>query len=158
MPTMNRPNSDRPSLARVTPTITAGAYSANDVIGGLLTFTLANTRGADGIVRSVRIADGDNVKAAVKLWLFAEQPITIADNAAFAPTDNDISKCVGVLAFAAADYTTAATGANAFAAKHEQGLDFTDTNGTLWGYLVADATPTYGTTTDLTITITTYLL
>ena len=155
---MNRPNSDRPSKATVTPTITAGAYSAGDVIGGLLTFFLANTRGADGIVRSVRIADRDDEKAAVKLWLFAEQPITIADNAAFAPTDNDISKCIGVLAFAAADYTTAATGWNAFVAKHEQGIDFTDTNGTLWGYLVADATPTYGTTTDLTITITTYLL
>ena len=156
MTTMNRPNSDRPSKSTVTPTITAGAYSAGDVVGGLLTFTLANTRGADGIVRSVRIADGDNEKAACKLWLFAEQPITIADNAAFAPTDNDISKCVGVIAFAAADYTTAS--ANAFAAKHERGIDFTDTNGTLWGYLVADATPTYGTTTDLTITITTYLL
>ena len=156
MPTMNRPNSDRPSKATVTPTITAGAYSAKDVIGGLLTFVFANTRGADGIVRSVRIADRDDEKAAVKLWLFAEQPITIADNAAFAPTDNDISKCIGVLAFAAADYTTAS--GNAFVAKHEQGLDFTDTNGTIWGYLVADATPTYGTTTDLTITITTYLL
>lgn len=153
---MNRPNADKPAKATVTPTITAGAYSANDVIGGLLTFTLANTRGADGMVRSVRIADRDNEKAAVKLWLFDDLPQVIADNAAFAPPDSDIAKCIGIIAIAAADYTTST--ANALGAKHDQGIDFTDTNGTLYGYLVADATPTYSGTTDLTITITAYLL
>jgi hypothetical protein len=153
---MNRPNADKPAVATVTPTISAGAYSANDVVGGLLTFTFANSRGANGMVRSIRIADRDNEKAACKLWLYKEPPTTIADNAAFAPPDSDIDKVIGVVAIAAADYTTST--ANAFAGKHEQGIDFLGTNGAIYGYLVCDATPTYSATNDLTISITAYLL
>lgn len=44
----------------LTPVITAGAYSANDVAGGLLVFTLPDAFPVSGIIRSIRVVDDDN--------------------------------------------------------------------------------------------------
>src|SRR5574343_384011 len=95
----------------VVPVITAGAYSANDVVGGLLTFQLApeapaGVNPASGFVRVVTISDDDNEKAALELHLFREAPTVIADNAAFAPTFADLKKRVGSVVIAAGDYVT----------------------------------------------------
>ena len=140
-------NANRTFNASVALTITAGAYSANDVVGGLLSFAVADTNGASGIIRGLRLTDGDNEKAACKLWLFSSAPSTIADNAAFAPSVADLQKCLGYLTIAAADYTT--VNSNALAVVDELSFDFSTANGTVYGYLVCDATPTYTATTDL---------
>ena len=151
-------NSGRTVRVTVTPTITAGAYSASDVVGGLLTFTLADTHGAAGVVRAVRIVDGDNEKAACKLYLFDSVPSTLADNAAFDFTDDaaNLAKCAGRVSIAAADYVT--VGADAAAWKEDLAVEFDTPTGVLYGYLVCDATPSYGATSDLSITLTAYLL
>lgn len=154
--TLTRSTSDIPLKRTVYPTITAGAYSAGDVVGGLLTFPIASDRGASGMVRSVRIADNDNEKAACTLWLFERTPTTFADNAAFAPTYTDLKYCAAVLSIGASDYTTAGT--RAMAALHDRGADFAIEQGNLYGYLVCTATPTYTTTSDLAITLTFYML
>ena len=106
-------------------------------------------------MRDVRIADDDNEKAACKLWLFERQPTTFADNAAFAPTMADLKYCAGVVAIAAADYTTGGT--NAWGGAHEIGIDFTIEKGTLYGYLVCDSTPTFSAATDLAFTVIAYV-
>lgn len=151
-------NVNKTVTVTVTPTITAGAYSANDVVGGLLTFTLADSNGASGIVRSARIVDGDNEKAACKLYLFSSAPQSLADNAAFDFTDDaaNLAKCVGRISFANADYVT--VGADAAVWAKSQDIDFDTETGVLYGYLVCDATPTYGNAADLSITLNVSLL
>lgn len=149
---------ERIAVATVQPTITAGAYSANDVVGGLLGFSLLNGyRQVAGFIRSVRISDDDNEKAALKLHLFESAPAAIADNAAFAPSFADLRKRFAVIAIAAADFTTINSNAQAIVSTNTS-LDFQAENATIYGYLVCDATPTYTAVTDLVITLTAYLL
>lgn len=151
---------DRVKYASVAPTITAGAYSAGDVVGGLLTFELrpapvAGVTPCSGFLRIVSVVDDDNEKAACKLHIFRDQPSSIADNAAFAPTVGDLQKRIGVVEIAAADYTTLNSNAQALVSGIE--MEFDSVNGNLYAYLVADATPTYTAVTDLTVAITCYL-
>ena len=145
----------------VVPVITAGAYSANDVVGGLLTFQLApeapaGVNPASGFVVVVTISDDDNEKAALELHLFREAPTAIADNAAFAPTFADLKKRIGSVAIAAGDYVT--INSNAQAVKSGIEMEFYAPNGVLYGYLVATGTPTYSATSDLAIALTAYLI
>lgn len=138
------------------PTITAGAYSANDVVGGLLEFAIP--RNGAGFIRGLIITDDDNEKAACKLHLFVSKPTTFADNAAFAPTINDLVNRAAVIAVAAADYTTINGNAQAIVSTNTS-LDFVFSNQPMiYGYLVCDATPTYTATTDLWITLLAYLV
>lgn len=141
---------------KVTPTVTAGAYGAGDVVGGLLEFPVDGTKDSGLIVR-VQIVDAGNVKAACKLYLFSEKPNVIADNAAFAPTRAALEAMLGPIAIAAADYVTLNSIAQASAPTTP------DSNlaipfklgyaGTLYGYLVCDATPTYIAVDNLTVRI-----
>lgn len=152
---------ERIAYVSTTPTITAGAYSANDVVGGLLTFQLqppplAGTTPCNGFLRIVSVVDDDNEKAACKLHLFRAQPSAIADNAAFAPSLADLQKRIGVVTIAAADYVTINSNAQALETGLE--MEFEATGGNLYAYLVCDATPTYTAATDLTIAITCLLL
>lgn len=130
------------------PTITAGAYSAGDVVGGLLTFTLQSGSGVF-LLKSVRIVDDDNEKAASHLYLFNSEPTTIADNGAFAPTVADLKKMVANIAIAAADFST--LNSNAVALIEDLTAMFKSDTGKVYGYLVCDATPTYTAVTDLSI-------
>lgn len=144
-------------------TITAGAYSANDVVGGLITIPVATSSdaqhqikrgfpsGVRGIVRRLIVHDDDNERAAMKLHLFKSAPATIADNAAFAPTFADLQKRIGQIDVATADYST--INSNAQAIEDDLALDFTTLDGNLYAYLVCNATPTYTATTDLSLSI-----
>jgi len=133
-----------------TPTVTAGAYSASDVVGGRLTFTMAAASGVY-LLKSVRLVDDGNVKAAGSLYLFNSAPSSIADNAAFEPTVADLAKLVAVVPVASADYTT--LNSNAVALVEDLNSYFSVDGGTLYGYFVCSGTPTYTATTDLTISL-----
>ena len=76
----------------VTPTVTAGAYSANDIVGGLLEFENAfSDCHKTGRIVSVAIADTANQTATYDLVFFKSLPATTyADNAAFDPSDADL--------------------------------------------------------------------
>lgn len=140
----------------LTPTVTAGAYSANDVMGGLLEFPIP--RNSSGFVRGVTISTDDGETMACKLHLFVSAPTAFADNAAFAPTFNDLTNRFAVIAIAAADYATINGNAQAIVST-DKSLDFeVQSQPVIYGYLVADATPTFSATTDLAITVTFYLL
>lgn len=145
----------------LTPVITAGAYSAGDVVGPQLEFPLADpspagVNPASGFVRVVTISDDDNEKAALELHLFREAPTAIADNAAFAPTFADLKKRIGSVVIAAGDYVT--INSNAQAVKSGIEMEFYAPNGVLYGYLVATGTPTYTATSDLAVALTAYLV
>lgn len=145
----------RPYIATVAPTITAGAYSAGDVVGGLLTFTFATGyRQCAGFIRSIRLSDDDNEGAALKLHLFLSQPASIADNAAFAPSFADLCKRFAVVAIGTADYATINSNKQAIIYPSSLALDFQTDTQSLYGYLVTDGGPTYASTSDLVIALT----
>lgn len=135
-------------------TVDTNAYTANDVVGGLLTFNVANA-GGGGVIRWASIVDDDNEKAELALYLFDATPTTIADDAAFAPAIADLKKYIGKILFQAADYETINSNAVAMIGHGVStdllNIDFNTTNGNIYGYLVCTATPTYTAVTDLTI-------
>ena len=84
----------------VTPTITAGAYSALDTIGGIQ--TIANAARATGkptTLQSIIIKDLAMVSPNFKIWFFNATPGTgtYTDNAALDIDDTDLGLCVGVV-------------------------------------------------------------
>jgi len=146
----------RQRVVTAAPTIGTDAYTANDVIGGLLTFDISNA-GGGGIVRWTRIVDDDNEKAELALYLFNELPSTIADDAAFAPTVADLKKMIGKVLIQAADYETINGNAVAIIGRgvstDDVNIDAPTNTGKLYGYLVCTATPTYSAATDLTVSL-----
>lgn len=128
------------------PTITAGAYSAADVVGGLLTFSTGGLPEGSILTRAL-LVDDDNEKAEITLYMFNAAPTSINDNAAFAPLVADLKKLVTKITFAVADYVT--VNSNAYALKEDLNDQIPANGGSLYGYLVCTATPTYSATTDL---------
>lgn len=133
-----------------TPTVTAGAYSANDVVGGLLTFASA-VRSTAGYAKlqTVILIDKAFTKNVLELWLFDSDPTVAADNAAQTYTDANLAKCVGVIPIAAANYYQAAD--NQIAIVQNTNLIFTCAATSLFGQLKCTGTPTYASTSDLTV-------
>jgi len=137
-------------------TIGTDAYTANDVVGGLITFNVANP-GGGGLIRWARVVDDDNEKAELTLYLFDTSPTAILDDAAFAPTVADLKNYVGKVLFEAADYETINGNAVALighgVSTDYLNIDFVTTDGNIYGYLVCTGTPTYTAATDLHVTI-----
>lgn len=122
-------------------TVDTDAYTAGDVVGGLLTFDVASGMGG-GVINRVRVVDEDNQGAAFDLYLFNAVPTTIADDAAFASAVliADVQKLLCKISIGS--YTTL----NSIKYYHSAVLNYsytTDT-GNLYGYLVANgSTPNF---------------
>lgn len=127
----------------VTPTIDTAIYAANDVVGGLMTFSVPSAVNG-GVLNSALLVDEDDEKAALTLYLFDAEPTTIADQAAFAPTAADLKKLVCTIGLA--NYTSINSLAFCEVPDINQGF----AADTLYGYLVCVATPEYTAVTDLT--------
>lgn len=144
----------RPSVTRiqVSQTTSAAAYEAKDAIGGLMTFAnAAKTSGGSIHVESVTIVDEDAQLAAVDLVLFRASITAPTDELAFDPTDGELLDCVGVVHFAASDYSD--FNDNAVAHK-DVSLTATLSGTSLYGVLVSQGTPTYASTSSIHVTIT----
>jgi len=123
-------------------TVTLSAYTAGDVVGGLLTFDISDGSGG-GIVNTIRMVDEDSQAEPYTLYFFNDAPTTVANDAAYATnvTVADLRKCIKVVSIAAGDYVTL----NGFDYVHKalsQPLIFNG-NGKLWAYLIAGDTPDY---------------
>jgi len=135
-----------------TPTITAGAYSAKDAVGGLLTFANAvRVSGGSAVLNTVIIKDNDDEKAGLELWLFNADPTVVADNAAMDFTDANMLKCVGIVPISTSDYYSLAD--NGAACVRGIGLQFQCAVTSLFGQLKCTGTPTYTATSDLSVII-----
>ncbi len=137
----------------VTPTLQIiGAYSAGDVVGGLLTFDFKNLPTGGGILGNIYITDDDNEKAAATLYVYTSAPTTIADDAAFAAAlaIADLKAQKYVKTILATDYVSLGPGAYWSDIKINQILAF---ERYLYAYFVCTATPTYTAVGDLAFTI-----
>jgi hypothetical protein len=141
----------------VTPTVTAGAYTAYDNIGGLLTFpnVLRSTINS-GVVTSAKVYDLSSNIVAYELGLFSTNPsaTTFTDNAAIDVADADLGKILGPIAFTTSDRYAFAD--NSVSTKHAQYLPVTFTGAprNIYGALRSTGTPTFAGTSDITVCIT----
>lgn len=136
----------------VAPTVTAGAYSAKDAVGGEMTFANAvRVSGGSAVLNSVTIIDKSQAAAGLELWLFSATITEADDNAAFDISDAELATCVGVVPIATADYFQIAD--NEVACVRGVGLQFACAATSLFGQLKCTGTPTYASTSDLTVVL-----
>lgn len=143
----------------VTPTVTAAAYSAGNLIGGKLTFSGTfdgNVQTAD--LCEVVVTDKSVNTADLALVLFSSDPTntTFTDKTAFALNAADLSKVLSVVAI---------TGHQSFSANSVHyageisrpirfnGTGFDGAIAPVYGALIAVGAPTYASTSDVTINI-----
>ena len=130
-------------------TVTAGGYSANDVVGGRINF---GTVPAGHRLKSVIVSDLAKQAGAYQLVLFKDGPTDIDDNDTFSIADADIQNVAGAI------HITDSAGADKFDFTNNklycrQGLDLPIDANTLFGFLIALGTPTYAATTDVRVTL-----
>ena len=138
---------------QVTPTITAGAYSIGDVIGGIQTLTAAARVNATcTTLDTLTIRDKAMQDADIKLWFFDQNPTSGSydDNDALDIDDADLAFCLGCLRMLSSDYDDATD--NSIATLRNQGLKLTPTGGASDLYAIAEieTADSYASTSDLT--------
>ena len=142
---------------RATPTITAGAYSAGDAVGGKMEFrdVCSPYKNTAAIVQA---HIKDNAKQNAKLWLvlFDRDFTATADNAAFTISDADLLNVVMALEFAVADYVSFANNSIALMDPANYYIlhpfELVEGGTSLFGQLfVETSTPTYVATNDLRV-------
>jgi len=133
-----------------TPTVTvSGAYTANDALGGLLTFAdAARSAGKGGVLKDVIIIDDAGQDAATELWLFSDTITPAVDNAAFVLTQPDIRKVVAIVS--SADGTWRACGTPSVN-RIETSQRYHCVGTSLYGQLVTRGTPTETAIDDITV-------
>jgi len=136
-----------------TPTVTAGAYSANDAVGGLLTFANAGrVSGRGGVVKNVLLIDDAGQDAVMELWLFDVTFTAMVDNAAWAPSQADLRNLVCVISTNDSANGWAAAGTPSVCSV-ECSYRYDPTATSLFGQLVTRGTPTFAATDDVTVQI-----
>lgn len=134
-----------------TPTVTAGAYSANDAVGGLLTFAnAARSSGGGGVIKDVLFLDDAGQDVTLELWLFKDTFTAMADNAAWAPSQSDLRNLVAIITSDDGSWCAAGT-PSACVVEVSQRYDCDGT--ALYGQLVTRDTPTFAATDDVTVII-----
>ena len=132
-----------------TPVITAGAYSANDAVGGLLTFEFAaRVEGRGGIVKNVLIIDNAGQDAEFELWLFKATFTAMGDNDAWAPSKADLKNLVAIISTASGAWFAAGT----LSVARIPVSQYFELDGTsLFGQVVNRGTPTFVAVDDITV-------
>ena len=136
-----------------TPTVTAGAYTAGDVVGGLFTFAnAARVSGYGGVLKNVLIVDDAGQDAELELWLFNQTFTAIADNGAWAPAEADLENLIMVVSTEDSGQGWLAAGTPS-ACDIEVSRRYTLTGTSLFGQLVTRGTPTFAATDDVTVKV-----
>lgn len=136
-----------------TPTVsTSPAYSLKDAIGGVMTFSNAvRASGGTARIETVQVADKGQQMAPLDLVLFDRNPGsgTFTDNAAADPTDTELGYVVAVIPVGSyADFNDNSV------ASAPVGVSVVLNGTDLYGVMVSRGTPTYASTSDVTVTLT----
>jgi len=98
-------------LVVVTPAVGAGAFDANDIVGGKLTLSNATrVAGGSGIWYSLILVDSAKQNAELELFLFNADLTVAGDNTPEATSAADLLKLVGHKIIYNSDYITLANG------------------------------------------------
>lgn len=145
----------------VAPTVTAGLYTANDEVGGLLTFTIDDQAGhgpCTGRIGQVKFHDRSTQEAALVLVLFNQDPSssTQTDNAAFSVADGDLQYWIDT--WSSGTYSSISAASNGVASADPDGsaggyASYLAPNCKVYGLMYTTGTPTYGTTSDISVTV-----
>jgi hypothetical protein len=134
-------------------TVTASsAYVANNSVGGLIRFRNITGPQQSGIVQNVTVLCQSVQTTGYKLYLFNDAPgnTTVADKATPSLNAADLPKLLNVITLVSADSTIGKT----INVTNGIGVGFIATTQTLYGVLVTTGTPTYTSTTDVSVTLT----
>lgn len=132
-------------------TVTAGAYSAGDVVGELIIFpNAARETGGGGVIKDVEIIDDAGQDAEMELWLFGAAITDVADNAPWAPTESDLHQLVGIISTVNGAWFAAGTPS---AARVECSQRYDCVYDHLYGKLVTRGTPTFAATDDVEVIV-----
>jgi len=136
----------------VSPTVTAGAYHANDCIGGKLTLAnAARAAAGSGLIYTLTVQDLAAQNAILEIYIFNADPSngTYTDNGAVDIHDTDMGYCIGRIDVATSDYKSLADNSMAFP-KDMRAIPFKLASGTsLYAIIRTTGTPTYAATSDL---------
>jgi len=136
-----------------TPTVTAGAYSVGDNVGGLLTFAnAALVSGKGGVIKNILIIDDAGQDAELELWLFDTTFTPGNDNDAWAPTEAELHTLITVISTEDSAQGWIAGGTPSICGI-EVARRYDCTGTSLFGRLVTRGTPTYIATDDITVRI-----
>lgn len=139
------------SVTSLTPTVTAGAYTAGNVVGGLLTFPSVFGAPLTGLLTDILVTSKTVQTTVYKLYLFSAQPATtFTDKTAPAIGAADIPLLLGVFTLGAAD-----SGLGTETTNQTDNINaiIRGTTQNLYGVMVCSTTPTYGSTSDLTVSV-----
>lgn len=144
-------------IISVTPDLASFAtpYSSGDVLGAVNTIAGA-VNDSKGVAKldTIIVLDKANQKSDIDLVFFDSAPDNSigADNAAYALNDADLSKVVGRVSVAAANYVSSST-TNAEATIKDVELSMQSIAGSeaLYVAVISRGTPTYGSASDLII-------
>lgn len=146
-------------LFSVSPVATSFAtpYSSGDVIGAVTEIpTALLDDGASALLKSLVALDKSNSKVALDVLFFNQQPVNSlgADNAAYALNDADLSKLLGRIGVAGADYVSSSTlNAEATYKNIDLVLEGVAKSKSLWMVVVARGAITLGSVGDLTFKV-----
>jgi len=138
---------------RITPTITAGAYSADDALGNEmeLDFGVKTIGTWDAYtLQSVSLVDKGKQDAEIDVLFFDASVTPASDNAAADFTDAQLAaNFLGIVTISGSDYGD--LNDNSVATVKNVGLQLrpVDGTGSIYAYAVTRGTPTYTSTTDL---------
>ena len=136
----------------LTPTVTAAAYTAGNVVGGLLTFTNVFGQSLRGTLTDILVKSKSVQTTTYKLYLFSQQPSasTWTDKAAPAINAADLPYLLGVYTSGAADSGLGTETSNQL---NNIASNIRSNSQNLYGILVCAATPTYASTSDVTVSV-----
>lgn len=143
----------------VTPTVTASsAYTAKDSVGGLMTFSNVSCLGrTKGRVNSVMISDKADQSVEYDVVLFKSSPAgTVTNKSAFDPADADLALMLPVINLRTQDHfswndngiSSISSLSSGAVSSSGDGLP-----GTIYAAIVTRGTPTYASTSDITLTL-----
>lgn len=137
------PSTSNPS---VTPTITAGAYTAGFEVGGLMTFAVGGA--GSGVLQSIKVTCKSVQTTALYLNIFDTNPSnsTWTDHAAPAINAADVFSLIG-----AYPLTSPYSGLGTHTVWTLDGIGASFVGANLYGVLVAVSTPTFASTTGITV-------
>jgi hypothetical protein len=151
------------SIEIVSPTITVSttpAYTAGDLVGGKLDLSMALGKGNySAELQGLVVVEKGIQKSALDIVFFNANPsaTSFTDNTAFAVAAADVAKVIGIVSVAQADYISISTTLSVATIKKSSlrmVLKNVGSTSALYAAVIARGTPTYTTTTDLSIAFT----